>query len=930
MSIESSSSTQHEFGYFDSLMAKASNWSQQSNELDDGHDLIAEPVYGGNNDASSSSYVGRNLHKISPASNNSNNTTHQQQLLDGHSSLLICHTPTMLRYSSPQKNTKADFSGGSLASGDVVGGGDLGAIAYAASAGILLAFQHANNGNGVVAPALEGLNEWCPVRFTTEMLDKGGTGLDSVTALAELVTRSPELTSTTLQQQPCSIIGAHVSDASSKLASLAAVFDLPVVSSSAMSTTLNDIQQYPTFLRTHTDVGGFGEMSVSFLQNKLGIRKFGLLFTNDGYGYGFSRSVLGAASAHDAEVVGGGVPYIAMSSNDNDDDELRAAMKILVESGCNYFVGNFYAESFARVMTIATEYGLIGNGKFWLISGTADMAPFVLGGALKVNQVVGKAIEGNGIYFCEGGVPGLNGTYDTFTRQWTALGEDEEALSYINSKQPFKEDGTQYVYPPGLFQMRPHHVVTFSYDAGVGLALSACEAWKDATIATAAYLEGKMETTRAFNGSAHYAAFANSTYIGASGHIKFRETFPTRTAESSYFVMANLRAVPVDDNSTLVQFKGSPVIDYYDTLTSTWQQLPSKAFVYSGGSSVPPVEMVPLNQNIGAGGIVAIFLAVALAAVITFGMLLRRRRKQNEISWEINPEELKFDDPPVVIGRGTFGLVLLAEYRGTTVAVKRVLPTRSVAQEKRRLSSLGGKRRSSGASSLSDSDRFDLEKGLPSGHSSGEAVPSLQANNRRRVSFVGDASNNIHEDDEWFENKSGDKTKKNVSSIIVDFNPGVLSGTGLSGTGSGDSATATKKRFSVSLKSIGIGREDDGYEKLKRQFMKEMRLLSTLRHPNICTVMGEVTLGNDPMLIMEYMQMGSLFSLLHNETVPLSGELILPILQDVAKGLRFLHSASPPVIHSDLKSANILVDAQFRAKVADFGLSQKKKIGATG
>lgn len=78
------------------------------------------------------------------------------------------------------------------------------------------------------------------------------------------------------------------------------------------------------------------------------------------------------------------------------------------------------------------------------------------------------------------------------------------------------------------------------------------------------------------------------------------------------------------------------------------------------------------------------------------------------------------------------------------------------------------------------------------------------------------------------------------------------------------------------------------------------------------------------------MQMGSLFSLLHNETVPLSGELILPILQDVAKGLRFLHSASPPVIHSDLKSANILVDAQFRAKVADFGLSQKKKIGATG
>eukprot|EP00985_Skeletonema_marinoi_P004688 scaffold2027_cov148-Skeletonema_marinoi.AAC.17 len=940
-----SSQKQHEFGYYDILMAQATNNHpsgpqdlnnteattssslQQPNEYTNGHydmKLTAEPVYGGND----ASYVGRNLQKISYSNTTAATATHH--VFDNHDTLLICHVPTMLRYSSPSNSkSKADFSGGSLASGDVVGGGDLGAIAYAASAGILLAFQHANNGNGVVAPALEGLNEWCPVRFTSEMLDKGGTGLDAVTALAELVTRSPEVVNDDssqqqqLQQQPCSIIGAHVSDASSKLASLAAVFDLPVVSSSAMSTTLDDLEQYPTFLRTHTDVGGFGEMSVSFLMNKLGIRKFGLLFTNDGYGYGFARSVLEAASERGAEVVGGGVPYIAMSSKENADDELRAAMKLLAESGCNYFVGNFYAESFAKVMTIATEFGLIGDGKFWLISGTADMAPFVLGGALKVNQVVGKAIEGNGIYFCEGGVPGLGGTYDIFTREWKEMGEDEQALSYINSKQPLKEDGTQYAYPPEFFQMRPHHVVTFSYDAGVGLALSACEAWKDATTAAAEGAEGGLDTLAAFNGSAHYAAFANSTYIGASGHIKFRETFPTRTAESSYFVMANLRAVPMDDNSTLVRFKGSPVIDYYDTLTSTWQQLPGKEFIYSGGSSVPPVEMVPVNQNIGAAAIVAIVLAVVLVAVISVGMLLRKRRKQNEISWEINPADLKFDEPPVVIGRGTFGLVLLAEYRGTTVAVKRVLPPRSVAQGQRHGSSSGGKQRRVGSLD-DDSNKFDLESGLSSGEG--------QSKSRRKgkVAFSNDAANNIHEGIEWLENKNGDNTNKNVSNNSVDFNPGVLSGTSVSGTMSGGSTTATKRRVNKILTSIGIGKEDDGYEKLKRQFINEMRLLSTLRHPNICTVMGNVTLGSEPMLIMEYMQMGSLFSLLHNETVPLSGELILPILQDVTKGLRFLHNASPPVVHSDLKSANILVDSRLHAKVADFGLSQKKEFGAAG
>eukprot|EP00956_Cyclotella_meneghiniana_P032737 scaffold91129_cov23-Cyclotella_meneghiniana.AAC.1 len=71
-------------------------------------------------------------------------------------------------------------------------------------------------------------------------MDAGGTGLDAVGALAESVTRS-----SSSQQQPCAVIGAQVSDASSKLASLAAVFDLPVVSSSAMSAALNDIGQYP-------------------------------------------------------------------------------------------------------------------------------------------------------------------------------------------------------------------------------------------------------------------------------------------------------------------------------------------------------------------------------------------------------------------------------------------------------------------------------------------------------------------------------------------------------------------------------------------------------------------------------------------------------------------------------------------------------------
>ena len=128
-----------------------------------------------------------------------------------------------------------------------------------------------------------------------------------------------------------------------------------------------------------------------------------------------------------------------------------------------------------------------------------------------------------------------------------------------------------------------------------------------------------------------------------------------------------------------------------------------------------------------------------------------------------------------------------------------------------------------------------------------------------------------------------------------------------------------------------IFKRGDEYAKLKREFIIEMRQLSKLRHPCITTVMGAVIdRGEEPMLVMEFMQLGSLYDLLHNESMLIEGEVILPILRDIVQGLRFLHSHEPPVIHGDLKTPNILVDSKLHAKVADFGLSQKKRVGATG
>lgn len=66
-------------------------------------------------------------------------------------------------------------------------------------------------------------------------------------------------------------------------------------------------------------------------------------------------------------------------------------------------------------------------------------------------------------------------------------------------------------------------------------------------------------------------------------------------------------------------------------------------------------------------------------------------------------------------------------------------------------------------------------------------------------------------------------------------------------------------------------------------------------------------------LVMEYMETGSLETLLATE--PLPWELRFRIIHETAVGMNFLHCMNPPLLHLDLKPANILLDAHYHVKV---------------
>ncbi|XP_044496592.1 LRR receptor-like serine/threonine-protein kinase IOS1 [Mangifera indica] len=109
-----------------------------------------------------------------------------------------------------------------------------------------------------------------------------------------------------------------------------------------------------------------------------------------------------------------------------------------------------------------------------------------------------------------------------------------------------------------------------------------------------------------------------------------------------------------------------------------------------------------------------------------------------------------------------------------------------------------------------------------------------------------------------------------------------------------------------------------------KEFITELKILMKVHHRNLTNIVGYCKEGAHMGLIYEYMANGNLKQRLsdRNATI-LSWVERLRISVDAAQGLEYLHrDCKPPIIHRDIKSTNILLNENFEAKLADFGLSR--------
>ncbi|KAI5681563.1 hypothetical protein M9H77_02791 [Catharanthus roseus] len=133
----------------------------------------------------------------------------------------------------------------------------------------------------------------------------------------------------------------------------------------------------------------------------------------------------------------------------------------------------------------------------------------------------------------------------------------------------------------------------------------------------------------------------------------------------------------------------------------------------------------------------------------------------------------------------------------------------------------------------------------------------------------------------------------------------------------------------VAIKKSSRGPRVSSTSENPNEVENEIDILSKLQSPRLVNLVGFSFTNNnshDRLLVVEFMSNGTLYDVLHSNSRPPNWGRRIKLALQTAKAIDILHSSIPPVIHRDIKSANVLIDRNFNARLGDFGLALRCQV----
>jgi hypothetical protein len=470
---------------------------------------------------------------------------------------------------------------------------------YEMAAAMQLATHHLNVGDGSIIPELDGLNDRCKVRFTSEFFD---TQYDAGSVLQEVTNQtSREGLNENGRPLPCAFIGAKRSSLSMPMSIITGLRQYVQVSASSTSPDLDDKSQFPLFARTVPSDLGNAIPIIRYFHEVLHLDHLAVINVNDAYGNNYAEGLRLAADIH--------APTMKIIQFPIDDGKVAIVDVVtrLRESQYRYI--------FALVFTQAVHDGLLeesyrqgvaGTGRHnWYFGDTyADAG--LEAREIKRGSPLYLAYRGTGMVSYSGGIKGLP-RYDMFTKQMKELSKNKPDLEYLSSVFP-KFAGQTPMYDEGFADPIKDPGASFTYEATALVGLSACE----------------VATRNDFflKGLDHYESLVRTSFRGITEDVKLFPENGSRDPNTTFFTVTNFLEHDYSEGASTasgsVRFRGRVTHGFKN---GNWTQLTD--FIQNDGTSniapdLPPVELDMNYVSPAVRGTALSFSAIAILMAIGF------------------------------------------------------------------------------------------------------------------------------------------------------------------------------------------------------------------------------------------------------------------------------------------------------------------------